>query len=176
MFHSGTTALIDAWSALPDAERIPARTAFDPMATGSLVPHLWSADRLETGHTRIRLAGSWVERLHGCPLASLEWLTLWRTDSRPAVAAAVSLAFREARPMVLSAGSPLLAGHLEISLVPLRDRKGSANRIVGLYQPLHPDDRQAEAIGEMIVSSGFAGIQRHRAPLSLAAVDGRRIA
>lgn len=174
MFHSGTTALIDAWSALPDAERIPSRTAFDPMAVGSLAPNLWSADRLETGHTRIRLAGSWIERLHGRPLGGVEWLTLWRSDCRPAVAAAIGMAFREGRPMVLSAGSPLLAGNLEISLLPLRDRSGCASRIVGLCQPLHLDDRQAEAVGELAVSYGTA--QGHRSPLSLAAVDGRRIA
>jgi hypothetical protein len=176
MFHSGTTALIDAWSVLPGAERIPARSAFDPMVFGSLVPYLWSADHLQSGRTRIRLAGSWIERLHGRGLASADWLALWRSDSRPAVAAAIAVAFRQSRPVVLSAGSPMLAGNIEVSLLPMRDRTGSASRIIGLYQPLHLDDRKAEAIGELLVSPGFATTQRHQPTLSLATLDGRRIA
>jgi len=176
MFHSGTSALIEAWSALPDAGRIPARADFAPLGLGALVPQLWSADRLDGGVTRVRLAGAWVERLHGRPLADSDWLTLWRTDSRPMVAAALAQAFREARPVVLRADSPLVVGSLEVVLAPLRDRNGLARRIIGLYQPLDAADRTAESVGELSARLSVAAGPSVRPPLALAAIDGRRIA
>ncbi len=176
MFHSGTSALIEAWSALPDAGRVPARSDFAPLSLGPLVPQLWSADRLDGGVTRIRLAGAGVERLHGRPLADLDWMTLWGADSRPMVAAALAQAFREARPVVLCADSPLLNGSLEIVLAPMRDRHGVAGRIVGLYQPLDAADRKAEEVGELTARLSVAAGPSARPPLALAAIDGRRIA
>lgn len=176
MFHSGTSALIAAWNALPDAGRIPARAAFDPMGMGGLIPQLWTAERLDGGLVPLRLAGGWVERLHGRPLTGLDWMHLWRADSRPMVAAAVAQAFLEARPMVLMADSPLMAGRLEIVITPLRDGAGVANRIVGLYQPLDATDRTAESVGELVARLSIEAGPSRRAPLSLAAVDGRRIA
>lgn len=176
MFHSGTSALIAAWSALPDAGRIPARAAFDPMALGGLIPQLWTAERLDSGPIPIRLAGGWVERLHGKALAGVDWLDLWRADSRPMVVTAATRAFREARPMVLTADSPLMAGSLEIAMTPLRDGAGVANRIIGLYQPLDVSDRTAESVGELVARLSTEAGPSLRAPLSLAAIDGRRIA
>ena len=176
MFHSGTTALIEAWNALPDAGRIPARAGFDPMAMGSRIPQLWAGERLDDGLIRLRLAGAWVERLHGRPLGGVGWLTLWRPDSRPMVLAALTRTFREARPVVLTADSPLMAGPLEIALTPMRGPSGAANRIVGLYQPLNAADREAESVGELSARLSVAAGPSLRAPLSLAAVDGRRIA
>lgn len=176
MFHSGTSALIEAWTALPDAGRIPARADFDPMSLGARVPQLWAGERLDDGLIRLRLAGAWVERLHGRPLGGADWLTLWRPDSRPLVLAALTQTFREARPVVLTADSPLMAGSLEIALTPMRGASGAADRIVGLYQPLNTKDREAESVGELSARLATAAGPSLRAPLALAAIDGRRIA
>lgn len=173
MFHSGTQTLIDYWTALPQAERIPARAAFDPMALGGLAPQLFTAER---NGARLRLAGGWIERAHGQALGGVDWLTVWREDARKMVTAAIVQAFREARPVVLVAEAEGLHGPLEIVVAPLRSTSGEADRLIGLYQPTHPGDRNPDRIGSLMarVSIGVGPIAR--APLTLAAIDGRRIA
>jgi len=175
MFHPGTQALIDHWAALPEARRIPARAALQPMVLGRLVPQLISADRTEAGAV-FRLAGAWVETLHGRSMRGLDWLTLWAADSRPLVASAVAQTFREARPVVMVAEAAGLRGVLEIVIAPLRGCDGAADRLLGLYQPIAAQERRAEAVGPLTarlsIGVGVAG----RAPLTLASLDGRRIA
>ncbi len=175
MFHSGTQTLIDHWTALPQAERIPARSAFDPMALGRLTPQLFTADRTDPG-ARVRLAGGWIERAHGQPLRNTPWLTLWREDGRAMVAAAIVQSFREARPVVLVAEAPGLAGALEIVIAPLRSASGDADRLLGLYQPTHAGDTTAETVGALTARLSVGVGLIARAPLTLAAIDGRRIA
>jgi hypothetical protein len=175
MFHSGTQTLIDQWTALPQAERIPARAAFDPMAMGPLTPQLFTADRTEGG-AKVRLAGGWIERAHGQTLRGLDWLTVWREDARAMVAAAILQSFREARPVVLVAEAAGLNGALEIVIAPLRSASGEADRLLGLYQPTHSGDRQAEAVGALSARLSVGVGLIARAPLTLAAIDGRRIA
>lgn len=179
MFHSGTQTLIDHWTALPEAERIPARSAFDPMELGGLATQLFSADR--TG-SRLRLAGGWIERAHGQSLKGVDWLTLWsqgnggRENSRPMVAAAIVQSFREARPVVLVAEAAGLSGALEIVIAPLRSASGEADRLLGLYQPTNSADRAADSIGSLSARLSIGVGMIARAPLTLAAIDGRRIA
>ncbi|CAN5263001.1 PAS domain-containing protein [soil metagenome] len=173
MFHSGTQTLIDHWTALPEAERIPARSAFDPMAMGGLAPQLFSVDRVGV---RLRLAGGWIERAHGQALKGVDWLTLWRDDGRPMVAAAIVQSFREARPVVLVAEAAGLNGALEIVIAPLRSASGEADRLLGLYQPTHSADRAADSIGSLSARLSIGAGMIARAPLTLAAIDGRRIA
>lgn len=175
MFHSGTQTLIDLWAALPDARRIPARAALEPMAFGPLVSQLFTADRIDQG-ARFRLAGGWIEALHGQPLKDCDWLSLWRRESLPLVASSVLQAFREARPVVLATDAPGLDGVIEIVIAPLRGPTGAADRLIGLYQATNPFDRYAESVGPLSarLSVGIGPIERP--PLTLAAVDGRRIA
>lgn len=173
MFHSGTQTLIDYWTALPQSERIPARSAFDPMALGALTPQLFSAERTSA---RLRVAGAWIERAHGQPLRGVDWLTLWRQDAQSMVTSAIVQSFREARPVVLVAEAAGLYGPLEIIVAPLRSASGEADRLLGLYQPTHVRDRNPDRVGALMarVSIGVGAIAR--APLTLAAIDGRRIA
>jgi hypothetical protein len=173
MFHSGTQTLIDHWNALPEARRIPARADFQPMAFGPLTPQLFMVER---EGARLRLAGAWVERLHGRTLGGADWLSVWREESRPMVAAAMVQAIREARPVLLAADAARMEGMLEIVVAPLRNRAGEADRLVGLYQPLTRSDREAEDVGALHARLAMGVGPIARAPLSLAAVDGRRIA
>lgn len=173
MFHSGTQTLIDHWTALPGSSRIPARTAFDPMRLAPLAPQLFMIER--TG-ARIRLAGGWVERAHGRALRGLDWLILWRAEAQPMVAAAILQAFREARPVVLTAEAPGLLSVIEIVVTPLRGASGEADRLLGLYQPTRTGDGEARDIGPMTARFATGVGPVARAPLTLAAIDGRRIA
>ncbi len=175
MFHPGTQQLIETWRALPDAARIPARADFDPMRLGRLVPQLFSADRTAEGAT-FRLAGGWIETLHHRPLRGVSWLELWTPESRPMVAAAVIQTFREARPVVIVAEAERLRGGLEIVLAPLRQGGDTADRLIGLYQSNALQERRKEAVGPLTARLSIGVGAPSRAPLILAALDGRRIA
>ena len=175
MFHPGTQTLIDHWAALPEARRIPARAALDPLGLGRLVPQLFRADRAEAGAV-FRLAGAKVETLHGRPMSGVDWLMLWGADSRQLVASAVAQTFREARPVVMVAEADGLRGALEIVIAPLRGPDGCADRLVGLYQPTTEQERRTEAVGPLIARLSIGVGEMRRAPLTLAALDGRRIA
>lgn len=175
MFHSGTQRLIDLWSDLPGAGRIPMRADFDPVTLGRALPQAVIIDRGQPA-LPVRLAGGWVETLHGQPLRGTNWLRLWQTDSRQLVHASAIQAFREARPVVLAAAVSQMSGALEIVMAPLRGPDGTADRLIGLYQWTRPADRAAKDIGplsaRMAVGVGPAG----RPPLVLAALNGRRVA
>lgn len=175
MFHPGTQQLIDHWAALPDAARIPARAAFDPMRLGRLVPQLFSADREPEGAS-LRLAGDWVETLHKQPMRGVAWLDLWMPESRPLVAAALVQTFREARPVVIVAEAARLRGVLEIVIAPLRGSGDTADRLIGLYQSTAEQERRKEAVGPLTARLSLGVGLASRAPLTLAALDGRRIA
>lgn len=175
MFHPGTQRLIDHWAALPEAGRVPAYSRLEPMALGRLVPQLFSADRSASG-TVFRLAGAWVETLHGRAMGGVDWMTLWAPDSRPQVAAAVVQTFREARPVVIVAEAGSLRGGLEIVIAPLRRADGTADRLVGLYQPMMEQERRTEPVGPLTARLSIGVGPSGRAPLTLAALDGRRIA
>lgn len=175
MFHPGTQKLIDHWAALPEAGRIPARAAFEPLIMGRQVPHLFSADRTAEGAT-LRLAGNWIETLHGRSMRGLSWLELWAPDSRPLVASAVVQTFREARPVVIVAEAARLRGVLEIVIAPLRTADDRPERLIGLYQATAEQERRREAVGPLTARLSVGAGLPSRAPLTLAALDGRRIA
>ena len=175
MFHPGTQNLIDHWAALPEAGRIPARSAFEPLRMGRLVPHLFTADRASEG-AAFRLAGAWIEILHARHMRGVPWLELWAPESRPLVASAVVQTFREARPVVMVAEAARLRGVLEIVIAPMRQPDGTADRLIGLYQPVAEQERRNEAIGPLTARLSIGVGTPSRAPLTLAALDGRRIA
>lgn len=175
MFHPGTQKLIDHWAALPEAGRIPARASFEPMRMGRLVPQLFTADRAAEGAT-FRLAGAWIETLHGRSMRGVSWLELWAPESRPLVAAAVVQTFREARPVVMVAEAARLRGVLEIVVAPMRQVDETPDRLIGLYQPVLVQERRAEAVGPLSARLSIGAGLPSRAPLTLAALDGRRIA
>lgn len=175
MFHPGTQILIDRWAALPEAGRIPARADLEPMRFGRLAPQLLTADRVPTG-ARFRLAGAWIEALHGRPMQGADWLSLWADESRPMIASAVTQTFREARPVVIVAEAERLRGVVEIVIAPLRSADGTADRLVGLYQPVMEQERRREAVGPLTARLSIGVGVNARPALTLAALNGRRIA
>lgn len=175
MFHSGTQKLIDVWSTLPDARRIPMRTALDPVALGRLLPQAFVAERGDRD-LPLRLAGGWVETLHGGAPKGADWLAMWKPESRPLVEASVVQAYREARPVVMAAGAGGLNATIEVVIAPMRGPDGQADRLLGLYQWTNAADRTAEDVGPLAARMAIGVGPLGRAPLTLAAVDGRRIA
>ncbi len=179
MFHPDTQFLIDHWTGL--ARRggvragIPDRAALEPDALGLRLPRAFIVER--TGEDAIiRLAGSWIEGFHSESLKDSDLLSVWRTASRPLVAAAMTQTVREARPVVIAALAGFLSAQIEIALVPLRGPSGAVDRILGLYAPIAslsfaPDEPRL-LTARVSIGVGEAA----RPALSLAAVGGRRIA
>ena len=179
MFHPDTQFLIDHWTTLsrrPESRGgIPVRAALEPDVLGLRLPRIFMAQR--SGEDAVvRLAGSWIEGFHGEGLKGRPLLSLWRTASRPLVSTALLQAVREGRPVVIVALAGSVTAQIEIALLPLRGPSGRPDRLLGLYAPAATltlvTDEPRLLTARVSIGVGDAA----RAPLSLAAVGGRRIA
>jgi hypothetical protein len=179
MFHPDTQFLIDHWTGLSRTGRaragVPDRAAIEPDALGLRLPRVFIAERSDDDAV-VRLAGTWIEGFHDAPLKGQALLSLWRTASRPLVAAALSQTVREARPVVISALAGALSAQIEVALVPLRGSGGGVDRILGLYAPMATLSLAAEEPRLLTARVSMGVGQAARPPLALAAVGGRRIA
>ncbi|MGV8929202.1 MAG: PAS domain-containing protein [Brevundimonas sp.] len=179
MFHPDTQFLIDHWTGLSRQRTvragIPDRAGLEPHALGLRLPRVFLAER-DGDDAVIRLAGTWIEGFHGEALKDRSLLSVWRTASRPLVAAAMTQTVREARPVVIVALAGALSAQIEVALVPLRGPSGAVDRVLGLYAPLATlslgSDEPRLLTARVSIGVGEAA----RAPLALAAVGGRRVA
>jgi hypothetical protein len=179
MFQPDTQFLIDHWAGLSQAPvaraGIPSRAALEPQSLGLRLPRTLLADRL--GDTPcLRLAGGWIEAFHGEPLKDRPLLSLWTPGSSALVGAAITQTVREARPVVVIATVGAAASHIEVVFAPLRTASGEPDLILGLYAPSETlaltRDESRLLTARLSVGAGAPA----RAPLSLAAVRGRRLA
>lgn len=179
MFHPDTQFLIDHWTALARQAEVrggvPDRSALPADALGVRLPRAFLAERRGEDAV-LRVAGGWVESFHGRALAGESLLNLWRASSRPMVVAALTQTVREARPVVIAALAGSLSAQIEVVLVPLRDADGRPDRILGLMVPtvsltMAADDPRL-LTARVTIGVGDPG----RPALSLAVVQGRRIA
>jgi len=179
MFHPDTQFLIDHWTALSRrAEtrgRIPDRAAVDPGAIGLRLPRAFMAQRSRDDAV-IRLAGGWIEGFHGESLKDQSLLSLWRTASRPLVSTALTQTIREGRPVVIAALASSIGAQIEVTLLPLRGPSGEPDRLLGLYAPAATLTLSADEPRLLTARVSIGVGEAARAPLSLAAVHGRRIA
>jgi hypothetical protein len=172
MFHTGTQTMIDAWEALAEtAGGVPARADLDPAVFPALTPQLLMLER--RGEGLVRFAGGWAEAFLGRPLKGADWLSLWRSESRPLAALAARQAWREGRPVVLAAEAGAAFEPLEITLAPLR---AQPERLIALVQPLTAAGRATERVGLLGAAAVMAVGEARRAPLARAAQAGRRVA
>lgn len=179
MFHPDTQFLIDYWTDLsrrPSVRAgIPDRASLEPDALGLRLPRVFIAAR-DNEDAVIRLAGTWIEGFHGEPLKDRALLSVWRTASRPLVAAAMTQTAREARPVVVAALAGALSAQMEIVLAPLRGSSGAVDRILGLYAPIVTLSLAADEPRLLTARVSIGVGETARPALALAAVGGRRIA
>lgn len=180
MFHPDTQLLIDHWTGLAQAADvrggIPARSRLHPEAFGRSLPRAFVADWQE-GQPRLRLAGTALEAFYRRPLAGDPLASLWRPASADLIAAALAQSVREARPVVvvgLAPGDPAVP--VEMVVAPLRGPSGRTDQLLGLFAPAAALTPAGEGpvllTARVAVAAGAPG----RPALSLAAVQGRRIA
>jgi hypothetical protein len=179
MFHPDTQVLIERWTALAAGAGVragvPDRAAFAPDSLGLRLPQAFIAER-RGDDAALRLAGSWLESFHDETLRERSLLGLWRTASRPLVAAALKQTAREARPVVISALAGSLSAGIEVTLAPLRDSSGRPDLVLGLYAPVSTLTLVADQPRLLTARVSTAVGEVGRPPLALAAVHGRRIA
>lgn len=179
MFHPDTQFLIDHWAGLSRAGEcrggIPSRAALEPDLLGRRLPRIFMAERPGEDAV-VRFAGGWIEDFHGEWLRDQPLLSLWRPASRPMLAAALTQTVSEARPVIVVAQAGAAAAQIEVALFPLRGASGEPDRIMGLYAPVATlalaNDESRLLTARLSIGVGEAA----RAPLSLAAVHGRRLA
>jgi len=178
MFHPDTQFLIDHWTALsrrPGARGgIPDRATVEPDVLGLRLPRAFMAQR-NGDDAEIRLAGSWLEAFHGETVETRSLLALWRAASRPLVSTALAQSVREGRPVVIVALAGSRSAQIEVTLAPLRGPSGRPDRVMGLYAPAATLTLAADE-PRLLTARVSIGVGDARAPLSLAAVGGRRIA
>lgn len=179
MFHPDTQFLLDHWTSLAGRAEsrggIPRRAALEPDTLGLRLPRAFVAHR-KGEDAVVRLAGSWIEGFHGETLKDRALLTLWRTASRPLVSTALTQTFREGRPVVIAALAGRMEAQIEITLAPLVGPSGHPDRLLGLYAPAATLTLAADEPRLLTARVSIGVGNSARAPLSLAAVGGRRIA
>lgn len=179
MFHPDTQFLIDHWTGLSRRTEaragIPARATVEPAALGLRLPRIFMAERPGEDAV-VRLAGGWIEGFHGEWLRDQPLASLWRPASRALIAAAMTQTVREARPVVVVAQVGAAAAQIEITMVPLRGPSGEPDRVLGLYAPAATLTLAADESRLLTARVSIGVGDPARAPLSLAAVRGRRLA
>ena len=180
MFHPDTQRLIDHWTDLARATDvrggIPDRADLTPEALGRLLPRAFVADWRD-GQAVLRLAGTALEAFHRRPLAGDPLTALWQSSSTDLVHAALAQTVREARPVVVVGLAPdEPAVPVEMVVAALRGRSGRPDQILGLFAPASA--LTPTGTGSILLTArvAVAAGARGRPPLSLAAVQGRRIA
>lgn len=179
LFHKGTSRVIRHWVGLAEGGT-PRRSEFDPMAVSDLLPQAFMLGRSHD-EFEVRLAGELLYDLHGRSIRGEAFTDLFAPASRLAAHRAALQAVREGAPMVLKTlgrneEHSNLA--LEILLAPMIGPTGRTDRLLGLYQPT---SRVASLHGlpliDISLRASVLAVELPRRPaLSLATVDGRRIA
>lgn len=179
MFHPDTQFLIDHWTSLAARNHsragVPYRSSLKPDALGLRLPRTFIAERRD-GDIRLRLVGGWIEALHATPMTGRLLSSVWRSESHDMVLTAVQRSIDEARPVAVTAAMGAAGSSLEITLAPMRSASGRCDRLLGLYAPLSTLTLTRDE--SRLLTGRFASTTRGgvRPPLSLAAVDGRRVA
>ncbi|MDC7685249.1 PAS domain-containing protein [Asticcacaulis sp. BYS171W] len=194
MAHNSTAQFLTAWRGLQDTpQKAPARDAFDPTRMKTLMPQMLmlAAGDHRTGGFNFRLAGGFIEQLHGPGLKGSDFTALFAPAFQAPLIVALTSARHREQPLLLcvttEVGDDLLSA--EILLTPLRNQDGLIDRFVGLYQPLGPQpdafrleahyDTNLPRAGRLSLKS--ARLQTADAPafpahLRLVSIEGRLIA
>jgi len=178
MFHSNTELLIDYWRRLRGDAAAPPRASVDPTEFAPLAPRAFVANRDSGGDFELRLAGEIVIDLCGHPLRGMSISHLWRLAHRRRLAGLLRATLDASEPLVIRAEAWTNEAanlQLEVLFLPLAGPDGTADRFLGLYQPIAGTARPP--IGELALLSAYGvADEATRAHLRLATLDGRRIA
>lgn len=180
-FHPNTDGLIDYWRRKTGAEALPARADIGPGDFLGLLAQVLMVGREARGHYPVRLAGGFIDDLHGEAVKGRNFMLLWAMEDRTRLQTALELSRRHPHPIVAVAEARGAVGGIalvEMLFAPLAGHGGVTDRWLSLYQPLTPIARLGGqptlplALRALQTADGAEGPS---ASLRLAAVGGRRL-
>lgn len=140
MFHAHTDRVLDEWRLRRGpGRRMPARTELSPVLFGPLLPQMFILAEDGAGGWSFRLAGGFLNDLHGRELRGTSFPHLWAARDRRRVHQALDAARLAAEPRVLGCRGETADGAsvaLELTLAPVTGPTEAPDRVLGLYQPV----------------------------------------
>ena len=135
--HPNTQAIIEAWKRLSGGE---GQRISGPMADDfpGLVGRLFILQKIDKSDFSFRVAGAALEDILDRELADHNFMSLWRSEDKPLISAAIDAALLANSPSIVYAVGMTLDGrtvNVEIALAPLGEASGR-RRLLGLYQTL----------------------------------------
>ena len=179
MLHPNTERLAEYWRDQAGPTGLPSRTAINPADFARMLPQVFMLGRTEGGALPFRLVGGFVAELHGRDLRGVNALTLWSPRDQLQIRSVLEQARRRPQPIVVTAEARNAAGasmSMEVLFAPLSSRTGTADRFIGLYQPLGMIQKLEEQPVCQLVVTAIEGAELGEPKLRLAALDGRVVA
>jgi hypothetical protein len=179
MLHPNTERLAEYWRDQAGPTGLPERTAINPADFARLLPQVFMLGRTEGGVLPFRLVGGFVADLHARDLRGINVLTLWSPRDQLQLRSVLDQTRRRPQPVVVTAEARTAQGEslaMEVLFAPLSSRHGTADRFIGLYQPLGLVQKlDGEPVQQMVIQA-IEGAEAETPALRLAALDGRVVA
>ena len=169
-FHPDTRALLAYGRALAGVAEAAPKTPAG--GADRLAERLFVVDRMGDGRLQVRTFGTELVTLFGRDLRDQDFLTLWPEADRPLLLAFIGAVASAGQPGVLRAHAESGGGErfgAEILVTPLRTPPASADRYLGLFQPL---GGEAFAAGQSVLRLRLGSLHP---PLTRPAPAGPRL-
>ncbi len=179
MLHPNTERLAEYWRDQAGPNGLPSRTAINPADFARMLPQVFMLGRTEGGALPFRLVGGFVAELHSRDLRGVNALTLWSPRDQLQLRSVLDQTRRRPQPIVVTAEARSASGasvSMEVLFAPLSSRTGTADRFIGLYQPLGMMQKLEGAPVKQMVIQTIEGAEAGTPALRLAALDGRVVA
>jgi hypothetical protein len=134
MKHATSRELYEYWDRLRRGQPAPDRSEIEPSDIRRILADTFILEVGDRETYTIRLAGTRVCALYGREIRSINFLDLWVSDDRPAIASLATAVSSDAAAAVLSVDartSRRRSVACEILLLPLRHGKSGYDRLIG---------------------------------------------
>lgn len=151
-FHPDTRALLAYGRVLAGSGDPPPRAPGQSSGADRVAERLFVFDRMTDGRLLMRTFGAELVALFGADLRDRDFLSLWPGADRVLLAAFLNAVADAAQPGVLRATAETGSGArigVEILLTPLRTPPATADRYLGLLQPLGGEAFVTDAIARL---------------------------
>lgn len=135
MKQAASRTLYQYWNSLRSGSgHVPYRTAFNPMAVPSVLPHMFIIECNSDTCGKIRLAGSEFYKLYGRELTGRNFVDLWQASDKAEIVKALdSLRFKD-QSLVIEAAMSGSQGDInsEFVIMPTRDARGNHQQLLAI--------------------------------------------
>lgn len=139
MKHSSTRELYEYWQRLRGSRPAPDRGEIEPSDIRRILGDTFILEVVSRNEYRFRLAGTRVCALYGRELKGKDFLAFWKGKDREAIATLLAAVSQDAAAAVFGANGRSAHDRdlaCEILLLPIRQKDGGFNRIIGSLVPM----------------------------------------